>query len=65
MRARDPLKAASGHRLDESDPDVLVLRRRDGSSVAAFSAAAFEDAILLAARRDRRAGPAVPTHKGA
>jgi hypothetical protein len=24
--------------LDQSDPDVLILRRRDGSFVAAFSA---------------------------
>jgi hypothetical protein len=27
-----------GYVLDESDPDILVLRRQDGSFVAAFSA---------------------------
>jgi hypothetical protein len=27
-----------GYHLDESDPDVLVLRRQDGAFVAAFSA---------------------------
>ena len=29
----DPLMPKFGYRLDESDPDVLVLRRRDGSFV--------------------------------
>ena len=28
----------SGYRLDEADPDTIVLRRADGSEVAAFSA---------------------------
>jgi hypothetical protein len=28
----------TGYRLDESDPDFAVLRREDGSEVAAFSA---------------------------
>jgi hypothetical protein len=36
--------------LDESDPDILVLRRADGSFVAAFSASgATRDGILEAA----------------
>jgi hypothetical protein len=41
--------------LDESDPDVLVLRRQDGTFVAAFSAqAATREGILEAAREDYR-----------
>jgi hypothetical protein len=28
----------SGYALDETDPDVIVLRRADGSGVATFSA---------------------------
>ena len=28
----------SGYRLDETDPDEVVLRREDGSEVAAYSA---------------------------
>jgi hypothetical protein len=39
--------------LDESDPDVLVLRRQDGSFVAAFSAqGATREGILEAAKED-------------
>jgi hypothetical protein len=39
--------------LDESDPDVLVLRRRDGSFVAAFSAqGATREGIVEAAKED-------------
>jgi hypothetical protein len=41
------------YHLDESDPDVLVLRRQDGSIVAAFSACgATEEGIVEAAKRD-------------
>ena len=41
--------------LDESDPDVVILRRQDGSFVAAFSArGATKEGILEAAREDRR-----------
>jgi hypothetical protein len=41
--------------LDESDPDVLVLRRQDGTFVAAFSAhGATREGILEAAREDYR-----------
>jgi hypothetical protein len=41
--------------LDYSDPDVLVLRRQDGSFVAAFSArGATREGILEAAEEDRR-----------
>ena len=41
--------------LDESDPDVVVLRRQDGTLVAAFSAqGATKEGILEAAREDYR-----------
>jgi hypothetical protein len=42
--------------LDESDPDVTVLRRQDGSFVAAFSASgATKEGIVEAAKEDYRA----------
>jgi hypothetical protein len=42
--------------LDESDPDVVVLRRQDGSFVAAFSARGVtKEGIVEAAREDYRA----------
>jgi hypothetical protein len=42
-----------GYHLDESDPDVLVLRRLDGSFVAAFSArGATREGVVEAARED-------------
>ena len=42
--------------LDESDADVLVLRRQDGSFVAAFSATgATRESIVEAAQEDYRA----------
>jgi len=41
--------------LDESDPDVVILRLQDGSFVAAFSASgATGEGILEAAREDYR-----------
>ncbi len=44
------------YHLDESDPDVLVLRRRDGAFVAAFSACgATREGIVGAAKEDYRA----------
>ena len=47
---------AYGYRLDESDPDILVLRREDGAFVAAFSArGATRQAIRRAAEEDLRA----------
>jgi hypothetical protein len=43
------------HYLDLSDPDVVLLRRQDGSFVAAFSArGATEECIIKAAKEDRR-----------
>jgi hypothetical protein len=39
--------------LDESDPDIVVLRRPDGSFVAAFSArGATREGIVEAAKED-------------
>ena len=39
--------------LDESDPDVLVLRRQDGTFVAAFSASgATREGIVEAVKED-------------
>ena len=41
--------------LDESDPDVVVLRRQDGTFVAAFSArGATTEGIVVAAKEDYR-----------
>jgi hypothetical protein len=39
--------------LDESDPDVVILRRQDGSFVAAFSArGATREGIVEVAKED-------------
>ena len=39
--------------IDESDPDIVILRRQDGSFVAAFSArGATTEGILEAAKED-------------
>ena len=41
--------------IDESDPDIVILRRPDGSFVAAFSArGATEEGITRAAKDDYR-----------
>ena len=41
------------YRLDESDPDAVVLRRDDGTFVAAFSArGATTEGLVEAARED-------------
>jgi hypothetical protein len=42
--------------IDESDPDIVVLRREDASFVAAFSfQGATEEGILQAAKADYQA----------
>jgi hypothetical protein len=42
--------------LGESDPDILILRRQDGTVVAAFSAqGATKEGIMQAAQEDYRA----------
>jgi hypothetical protein len=44
------------YHLDESDPDVVVLRRQNGAFVAAFSAQrATKEGIVEAAKQDYRA----------
>ena len=49
----DEQRLPSSYYVDESDPDILVLRRHDGSFVAAFSAqAATKEGILEAAQED-------------
>jgi hypothetical protein len=43
------------YHLDESDPDIVVLRRQDDSFVAAFSARGVtREGIIEAAREDYR-----------
>ena len=43
------------YHLDESDPDVVVLRRQNGAFVAAFSAqGASKEGIVEAAKQDYR-----------
>ena len=43
----------SSYYLDESDPDILILCRQDGSYVAAFSAqGATREGIVEAAKED-------------
>ena len=53
----DELKfPAFSYYLDESDPDVVELRRQDGSFVAAFSSSGItKEGILEAAKEDYRA----------
>jgi len=50
---REPVahRLVAGYYLDESAPDIPVLRRRDGTFVAAFSAqGASREGIVRAAR---------------
>jgi hypothetical protein len=43
------------YHLDDSDPDIVVLRRQDDAFVAAFSARGFTtEGIIEAAREDYR-----------
>lgn len=45
----------AGYYLDESDPDIITLRRGDGTFVAAFSAqGASREGIIEAAMQDFR-----------
>ena len=49
----EPLFAKFDYYLDESDPDIVILRRQDGSFVAAFSASgATREGIDEAASED-------------
>ncbi len=50
-----PLDLPPGYVVDASDPDVLVLRRSDGSSVAPFSARGADPTeVCRAAEKDQR-----------
>ena len=46
------LTLSSSYYLDESDPDIVLLRRKDGALVAAFSTRASKEGIVEAARED-------------
>lgn len=51
VRQGEPLP--SFYHIDESDPDIVVLRREDGAFVAAFSGlGATREGIVEAARED-------------
>ena len=55
MSELPPPSLPSSYILDESDPDIVILRRSDGSFVAAFSAWGFTtQAIIEAAQEDYR-----------
>ena len=55
MSVEEALLPKFDYHIDESDPDVVVLRRQDGAFVAAFSAkGATGQGILEAAREDYR-----------
>jgi hypothetical protein len=55
MGAEDLLFPKFDYHLDESDPDIFVLRRQDGAFVATFSARGVtEEGISEAAREDYR-----------
>ena len=55
MRTGEELSLPSSYFLDESDPDILLLRRQDGAIVAAFSAwGATKEGIVKAAEEDYR-----------
>jgi hypothetical protein len=56
-RPREAYLAASYYLDNRSDPDIPILRRRDGSFVAAFSASGVtREGMLEAAREDFLAG---------
>jgi hypothetical protein len=51
----EPLFAKFDYYLDESDPDIVILRRQEGWFVAAFSAiGATREGIAEAAKEDYR-----------
>ena len=61
---KEPLFPKFEYYLDESDSDILILRRQDGSFVAAFSASgATREGIDEAAREDY--GELVQAHTNA
>jgi hypothetical protein len=49
----EPLLPKFDYYLDESDPDILLLRRQDGAFAAAFSAqGATREGLVEAAKED-------------
>lgn len=55
MSEEDSLFPVFEYHLDESDPDIVVLRRQDDAAVAAFSARGVtEESIVEAAKEDYR-----------
>ena len=55
MSTEDFLFPVFEYHLDESDPDILVLRRQDDTCVAAFSARGVTpEGIVEAAKEDYR-----------
>jgi hypothetical protein len=57
MSDQSGARLPAGYYLDESDPDVVLLRRPDRSVVAVFAArGATEEAIEEAAREDYEGG---------
>ena len=55
MSSEDLLFPKFDYHLDESDPDIVVLRRQDGTFVAAFSARGVtREGIVEAAKEDYR-----------
>ncbi len=51
----EELELPPSYYLDEADPDVVLLRRQDGTFVAAFSASgATKEGIVGAAEEDHR-----------
>ena len=54
-RQQQRLFPSFSYYLDESDPDIVTLRRQDDSFVAAFSArGATKEGIIEAAKEDYR-----------
>ncbi len=55
MSVEEALLPKFDYHIDESDPDLVVLERQDGTFVAAFSTrGATREGILEAAREDYR-----------
>ena len=53
VRGIEEWELPSSYYLDEADPDILILRRQDGTYVAAFSAqGATREGIVEAAKED-------------
>ncbi len=49
----EPMFPKFDYYLDETDPDILILRRQDGAFVAAFSArGATKEGIMQATKED-------------